>query len=380
VPLADVGPGAVDFVLGGNVPWIDCGWDFGPPPHGFSRPAPRDYGRVARELGQLRASGLHVVRWWILAGGTNYPVGRGIERVAEAQRCRTGVQFHLREGVVPPALGDDFLADFAALLEACRAAGVRLLPSLLSFEWFLPATRYSRGRSALVFGVDPRRTRARVIDFLDATLGPLVEVARAHAQAVYAFEVINEPDWVTEGGPWLGPGFGRRRIAAHDMNALLSEAVERIVDAGLTATIGFKDMRASWLGPRLYERLRALGRAGRYVHQMHHYPNVLGEGTLPPASLSAVQPVIVGEMPTARGQLWRVRPRPSFGENLPWLDRELMRSERDPERFLTARIALTRQRGYTGALLWATPLAQTSPGRDTRADWRVGAVSELLHA
>ena len=66
--------------------------------------------------------------------------------------------FRLRERELPP-LPPAFLDDFSQLLIACRRADVRLIPSLLSFEFFHPLGAEVRdvtssGRAALVFGND----------------------------------------------------------------------------------------------------------------------------------------------------------------------------------------------------------------------------------
>src|SRR5690606_5266334 len=236
------------FVLGANYPWVSCGHDFGPRPPAWAGAKRTDWGRVQSELEELRGLGLSVVRYWLLAGGVNYPVGRDPDEIAARVPFRepfagrrTGaraLRFELH--APPPALPQAFLDDFGRLLSACRAAGVRLLPSLVSFELFLPITPHpggpaSGGRGALVLGANQRA-------FFDAVLEPLLEVSEGQRDALFAFEVMNEPDW-----PAL-PAAGRGPFAPPDALArFLVQGARRIARRGLLSTIGFCNARPSWL-------------------------------------------------------------------------------------------------------------------------------------
>ena len=63
------------FTLGVNYPWVNCGRDFGVGRHNFSE--------VEREFAQLHTLGITVARFWILAGGVNYPVDEEIQAYGE---------------------------------------------------------------------------------------------------------------------------------------------------------------------------------------------------------------------------------------------------------------------------------------------------------
>lgn len=347
------------FMVGGNVPWMDCGWDFGPAP--WKREHPRDWSAVTQELKELRRIGIGIVRWWILAGGLNYPVGGGIEAIAEHEHEMLGAYWRLKPGVEMPPLPLAFLADFESLCEACVAADVRLIPSLVSFEWFGYIDDKKRGRHELVFGRAGRRgpNRRAVSAFLDATLHPLLEASKKHRKAIFAWEPINEPDWAVKGGP-IHPGYPVRHVSPAEMSLFIADSTQRIVSAGFTATVGFKDMHAPWLLPSAWRVLKRLARDGLYLHQMHHYPNVLGETTLPPASESPIKPVFVGEFPTA--------PPAMAHNNFSWKDGELGTSEDSPKTCLYGRIELIRRRGYAGAWLWATTIKDTRM-TDERVEW-----------
>jgi hypothetical protein len=346
------------FLVGGNVPWIDCGWDFGPGPQGWRHVPPRDWSHVAAELARLKSMGIGLVRWWILAGGVNYPVGGGIEHIARKQRGLLGASWRLRPYAELPSLPPAFLQDFERLCQACIQAQVKLVPSLISFEWFGSIESGSRGRRDLVFGRagEGGVHRDAISAFLDATLQPLLQVSAHHRDAIYAWEAINEPDWAVAGGPFHARF---RRVSRAEMSLFIMAAVQRIVAAGFVATVGFKDMHAPWLLPGGKSELGRLAREGQYLHQLHHYPNLFDAPTLPDAACSPIHPVFVGELSNRQGS--RKTPR-----NRAWKDPGL--AERDEATFLYQRLELIRRRGYAGAWLWSTPLS-TTRSEDGMSRW-----------
>lgn len=369
--------------LGLNLPWISCGHDFGrrPPPwNGGDDPPERDWPALGREMARWRQElGVEVVRFWVLAAGVNYPVGadpRGHFAIAPLRpedallgkggRWLRGAmiratwerseRFVLRRPGLPP-LTSAFLADFEALFGAAAAAGVKLMPSLCSFELFHPLERqgegvYSRGRGALVFGNEGDE-RAQIERFLDATLEPLLDVAARHPSALEAFEVINEPDWSVEGGPLHGRFHGRslrimpKTVSAPMMARFLERGVERITARGLRSTIGFKLADPKWLPAALIRRLAALGARGDYLHQVHHYPSLYEPWRLRPHARLPIQPCIVGEMPTSQSK--------PLGVGHGWWRERLrdLRRAGDPHAYLQRRLEICAELGYPMALLWA---------------------------
>lgn len=348
------------FTFGINHPWVDCGHDFGPRPPGWQGGPARDWRAVERELRRWRdAAGVTVTRFWMLAAGKNFPVGADPGSVFDRVPFPAGGRG--AEQLVPrgplPALGTAFLDDLEALLEACARADVRLLPVLASFELFHPLEEQgqgvlSRGRGALVFGTTPDAAPRQMRAFLDATLEPMLDVLARRPEAVAAVDLMNEPDWPTKGGPRqlvLGPGpprFMAKTVSGPAMSAFLAEGVERVVRRDLVATIGFKEANPRWLGPSLRRRLAALGRGGRYIHQLHHYPSPHELRRLPAHESLPFRPCWIGEFPTARA--W-----PPTPHAIPWPDAPHTLGEaRDPERYLARRLRLIRSRGYPGALAW----------------------------
>ncbi len=139
------------------------------------------------------------------------------------------------------------------------------------------------------------------------------------------------------------------------MCAFLERAVERIVDAGFVATIGFKDACAKWMSRSLRKRLRAWAANGQYVHQLHHYPSLLDPTRLPRHDSLDIQPCIVGEFATRRHGLGL--------RGMRWLDDCHVLRGGDPEQYLLRRLEIIERAGYAGALAWS------ARGKDPMSDW-----------
>ncbi|MBO6933991.1 MAG: hypothetical protein JJ863_03425 [Deltaproteobacteria bacterium] len=369
--------------VGLNLPWIACGHDFGhrPPPwNGGSAPPKRDWAALGHELGAWRRElGVEVVRFWVLAAGVNYPVGadprdhfalaplspedallgrggRWLRGALVRATWKESQRFVLTSKTLPP-LRESFLADFEALFRVAADAGVKLMPSLCSFELFHPvelqgADVFSRGRGALVFGNDGDDA-AQIDRFLDATLEPLLDVAARYRDTLEAFEVINEPDWSVEGGPLHGRFHGwsvrimPKTVSAPMMARFLERGVERITERGLRSTIGFKLANPKWLPRALATRLATLGANGDYVHQVHHYPSLYEPWRLRRHDSLPIQPCIVGEMPTSQAK--------AFGVGHGWWRERLGDLSRagDADAFLERRLEICAELGYPMALVWA---------------------------
>lgn len=338
----------MSFTLGVNFPWVTCGHDFGPRPPPWAGAPGTDWAAVEDELRGLAAAGLRAARWWILAGGVNLPIGASplevarrapfLERWPRAQLWKRRLrktpedpEHWILERPLPRA-PRTFLEDFDALLAACARTGVRLIPSLVSFELFLPLEDQasgvtSRGRDTFALGDSMH-------PFFDALLEPMLDVAERRPDGLAAFEVANEPGWA------LVPGWEKDRYGAHPpwvdalaLSRFLEEGARRIARRGIVATVGFLDPAPPWLAPSARTTLARLAASGRYVHQRHHYPGVTGVAALPPADTSPIRPIWLGELATSR--------------HGPWPDLD------EGDDHVAQRLEHVRARGYDGALLWA---------------------------
>ena len=281
------------FLVGVNLPWLRYGGDFGAnawqPEGGVARSEPR--GRVDEAFARLVDEGITTVRWWLLGDG------RAGLRVDGDGR--------------PLGVDDCFFADVDAGFEAATRRGIRLLPVLIDFMWFDPARTVDRvqtgGRASLVTTPEYR------FRLHDTVVTRIFERYRRHP-ALYAWDLINEPEWATRG---LGSFLPGRGIGEDDMKVFLRELVALGHDWGTQPlTVGL----ASASGLRLVRGL------GLDFYQVHWYDSVEAASPLrrPVSKLRLDRPVLLGEFPTR-------------GSAVP------------PGDVLSA----AREAGYAGALAWS---------------------------
>jgi hypothetical protein len=330
--------------VGINYPWLHCGWDFGPEPPGYGPRTPR--AELRADLTRLAQAGVRIVRWFVLADGFSYGTG------AEApQRERGRFRFAATTKLSPP-----FLEDFVALLALCGELGLQLLPVVIDHQFAFPGLdRWSEdARTLQLWERAPRKAekpslrllRARerasrlpagyvkggradaITDvqvtrrFVHNALVPLLEASKHHAAAIYAWELINEPEWIMRRLP-LQPGF---RMSPNVVCRFMQTGLSAIRDHGFAATIGFaraKTLRA------LEGRLPALS-----LNQVHYYPR--GPlARLAEARFANGKPSVLGEFATRSDLLG------------PWPDLPGGQQE------IAARLAHARAKGYEAALLWS---------------------------
>ncbi len=304
-------------VTGINYPWLNYGWDFGEPPAGWTGGLNRKAFRaaqqaaLAKDLRDLRALGMEVVRWFVLADGLTYGTGD------------FAPQGDGRFLVLPPGDGaiGSIVTDFSDVLRLCADAGVKLLPSLIDFHWCFPMKKVGEGlvkcgRAAVLQDEIQRRI------FLDTVLDPLLEASLTYPNSIYAWEPINEPEWCTSGSPWK---FWEREsdnktVSRSDMKAYIRESVARINARGFLSTVGFAhwDTIGEWDAEDL-----DIG-----IQQFHYYAQ--GGAELPAAAAVTSRPCLVGEFASSPGMAWPCETQT-----------------------LDQRLRKVRELGYAGSLLWS---------------------------
>ena len=281
------------FLVGVNLPWLNYGGDFGAnrwhPDGGVARQAQRALLRTT--LAPLFDLGVEVIRWFVLADG------------------RAG----LREEAGGGLLGLDafVLRDLDAAVDEVERAGLRAIFVLVDFHWFTPAR--------LIHGVQTGGRRSSAIDppqrslLLDHVIQPILERYGTHP-AIAAWDVINEPEWVTRRtrfNQWSS------RVARSEMRTFIGAIVDLIHHVTVhAATVGCASTRSLPLVQDL-----ALD-----LYQAHWYDQHDRRAPLcrPVADLGLDRPLLLGEFPT-RG------------------------SVRSPSDI----IATARANGYAGALSWS---------------------------
>jgi hypothetical protein len=297
--------------VGVNYPWFDYGWDFGlgPPAWRGGRTTPRWFDHVDAHLDRLRDLGIGVVRWFMLADGLTYGSG------SEAPRSDGSFD--------PPPLDAEFIDHFEELLrrfDRTATAGVgpiQLLPVLIDFHFCQDAMRTDPGwvKQGRVDAIRDPLKRSR---FLTAVLDPLLRVSARHADVIYAWELINEPDWITKG--WHFSLFGDSPVSETAMNEFLEDGKERIRAAGFKPTIGFGSI----------DTLRQSGVTAE-INQFHYYPD--GRAPLEPHRFDPRFPGILGEFATAATDVW-----PDLASDVQGVGN---------------RLQLAAERGYPLALPWS---------------------------
>jgi hypothetical protein len=204
---------------------------------------------------RLAASGVDHLRWFLLCDG------------------RAGVRFTERGR--PDGLDAFVFRDVDAALETAQNHGLRVMFVLLDFLWCdrARATRGVQmgGRTHLLQDSGNRHA------LLDTVLRPLLERYGNHP-AVFAWDIINEPEWI-------------KSLSADDLRVFLTESVALAhASARQPVTIGSAGTR--WRGS--YKGL------GLDFYQVHWYDSLKHQPALdtPVERLGFDRPVILGEFPT----------------------------------------------------------------------------------
>lgn len=312
------------MLVGINYPWIDYGWDFGDPPSAWVSPgnAPGWREEKRRQIDEdFRAFadlGISAIRWFILADGASYGTD------AEAPRL---VDNKWRFDPLPRehSFHRQLLADFEYVLQSCAKYQMQFVPSLIDFHWCYPGIQME-GNAGIVKGgrgeivTDPRKREA----FFAAVLDPLLELSLRYHEQIFAWELINEPEWVIR--KW-SPLFWRRdknrTIPRDRMLEFIVEGIRRINACELPdempafrSTVGFAHFETldEWDSSGL----------GIALHQYHYYAQ--NEDPIPSHRTSAHQPCFVGELATAVQKEWpelesRQLPQ-TISQRLQWLERK----------------------------------------------------------
>jgi hypothetical protein len=289
------------MLIGINYPWVDCGWDFSDPPFkwigGQNLTTWRETKRkqIEEDFRKFAAQGISAVRWFLMADGTNY----GMDENAP-QPIGSHWEFD------PLPAGHPFYQqlcdDFEFVLQVCRNNGMKLFPSLIDFSLCHPGTAVG-GNPGIIKGgrrdlvCDPEKRQA----FFKRVLNPLLEVSAQYHDFIYAWELINEPEWVVRRFSLFGKKDTNRKVSLKEMKEFIATGVRLINYNKLSdgrpafqSSVGF----AHW------DTLHQWDSAGLGItlHQFHYYAQKNCE--LPPYWDLQLTPCIVGEFATAVDRPW----------------------------------------------------------------------------
>jgi len=277
----------------------------------------------------MAALGISVIRWFILGDGLTYGTGPDAPKLdRSATRDRSGWSFG------PPVLAREFQEHFEALLQsfAAQCAGphpVRLLPVLVDYKFCEPGiwpvgkedparpqgiTDAGWVKGGRVEAITTSRRR-----FIEQVLRPLLRLSSGYRDAIYAWDVFNEPEWVTSG--WHPDRRNDHPVNESEMRAFLEDSMSAIRQAGFRSTIGFS----------VIETIRRT-RLYADINQFHHYTD--GSRSLERNPFDPRHPGIIGEFATSTAE-----------DTWPELRQ---RSQR-----VLDRLRLAESHGYALALAWS---------------------------
>ena len=258
----------MSFVHGANLPWVRYGGDFGAnawSPDGGLATRHADRQRVLDVLLRLRQAGVTRLRWFFLCD------------------ARAGIRF--RADGAPMELQGAAWRDIDVALDLVRQADLALMPVLFDFHLCRPKRVVNGvqtcGRSRLLSQVDLRA------HLLDNVVGPLL-AQYGHAAEIVAWDLLNEPEWVTFGvGTWNPVS----SVSKSSMRAFLHAAASRVhattrhqVTVGTASALTLDLVRGLGLDfyqPHWYDRFETRAPLARHT-----------------ATLDCDAPVVLGEFPT----------------------------------------------------------------------------------
>jgi len=329
--------------VGINYPWKNYGWDFGNSPTGWSRTNWKS--EIEKDIKELKSLGIFAVRWFLLSDGLVYGIGKHAPH-KDSDPKRKG-QWRFDD---PPELkkysgiGDysQIKEDFKWLLSLMNKYNMKIVPSLIDFHWCFPGNPTKVAGSVKCGRSDILNDSSKRKKFFDRVLTPLLNISKNYKGAIYAWEIINEPEWVTEGDP--NGDTGNKTVKMVNMKAFIKEGIGRINAAKFKSTAGlakagtFKN--SSWD----YFNL------GITLHQFHYYPK--GE-TLPVHTFSKNYPCFIGEFATAQQKSYD------------W-------PELKTDQSVYARLKLVEKKKYPCAFPWSVN------ANDKATEWLQGTKDSIL--
>lgn len=337
--------------VGINYPWFQCGWDFGDPPRSWIGNRPLELWKkdkvrqIEADFQRFAAQGIFAVRWFILADGTNYGMG-----ACAPHRIRGRWSFDpLPEA---HAFHRSLQNDFEAVLRICARTGVKLLPSLIDFYWCHegrpldgPDGVVKCGRADIIR--DPNKRGA----FFDRVFEPLLALSMRYADSVYAWELINEPEWVIRKFWCFLAGRKNRTVSLEEMRAFIVEGMRRI--NGKTLSNG-RPAFASSVGFAHWESLQSWNAEalGIRLPQFHYYAQK--NRPLPEAAVISRTGCILGEFATAAAKPWPELRSPHSDQSV------------------RSRLLCIEGKGYPACFLWSARAV------DPATRWTEGTQRDLL--
>ena len=335
--------------VGYNYPGPSNQFGFWIGPHNRQDKWPPDYATQWKELpwkstiqsnlATLQQNGIEVVRWFLMGNGWNYgPLPTKETKTHYFPAVRTEVLWHFDP---PDRLDPLFVSHFQQLLELHKSANMKMIPSLVSFEFFETDKTENTGAGGRVEVATDWRKRNT---FLFTVLGEFLRVSNDYRPWIEAWEVINEPAWdVRMITPTLMSRPHDPFVDQASMNEFIRLSLAWIEDRGFPSTVGhrfFSDLSDMPTGTR---------------RQFHYYADnyPFADPTLGLPKASDTQGAFIGEFGSSVGEGFELNETPNKGHGgHPW-SRELPKGEdKDAANTVYERLKVIKKLGYELALVW----------------------------
>jgi hypothetical protein len=294
---------------------------------------------IRKNLATLLQNGVTVVRWFLLGNGWNY--GPPPTKV-EIRSGKYPTEVAIRWRFDPPSMLDPlFLEHFRQLLDIHRELGMKMIPSLVSFEFF--ATDKSEGGSGGRgdIATDWRKRNT----FLFSVLGEFLRVSADFRSVIYAWEVINEPAWDLR---WITPTLTGNTphvpyVQLDSMKAFIYLSLKWMEDKRFESTVGHRFLSDFNLMPT--------GSKPQFHYYATRFLEQADPGKLPIAS--AARRAFVGEFGALIGKGYEQGQKPNKASYGKVWETDLPNGEdKDPRNTVYARLKKLKELNYELALVW----------------------------
>jgi hypothetical protein len=295
--------------VGVNYPWFDYGWDFGDAPPNVRKDSDPYWAPfIVNELEYLQKIGIQIVRWFLFCDGRSYGSGNQAPHQDKEGKWRFDD---------PPKLSENFKKHFRTLLEHFSAyqkltPPIKLLPVLLDYQFCWEGYDALRQKRTTVAEPKQRREwvccgRSDVVvdttkryKFYKNALEPLLDIPKKPkdlSDVIFAWDVFNEPEWVTIG--WNPKGVQNLSVHEQQMREFLQGAMDSVRRAGFKATVGFARIETI-----------AKSKLSCDYNQFHHYPGDIRDRKLEPNKFGKPESWIIGEFASSlsRDYWWELSP------------------------------------------------------------------------
>ncbi len=266
------------FMLGVNYPWHHYGQDFGTNSWGHtgvSDPAARQ--SVDADFAYLEKQGVTRIRWFLFCDG------------------RAGIRYATDGSVI--GLDDFVFPDMDAAIELAARHHIQIV--FVFFDFHLLKTRevvggvQVGGRSTLIADAKLQRT------LVENAIVPVLK-RYAHEKQIIAWEVINEPEWSMQLGPFSSAAinFLHRMHAVRTMDEVPAPIMVDFVKR-VAALVHADTQQWVTLGSAGGKYLSMWKNCSLDFLEVHYYGSLMPWFVQPAQSFNSKVPILVGEFPSS---------------------------------------------------------------------------------